>query len=109
MDERANTSVVATRPPKLICGRASVIEGATLLVVTYCLVGVGLGAVFGAAMLGLVVAAGAGIVAVAAVLLISGASAVAPLSAAPRSSPVAPSQRGRQPEEPRLLAGSRTR
>jgi hypothetical protein len=89
----------------MICGRASMIEGATLLLLMYCLVGTGIGAAFGALVLGLAVGFGAGVCAIGAILLISGASTTEPL-AAPAGYAAAPPQQPRQREAARVLAGS---
>jgi hypothetical protein len=53
----------------------SIAEGAVALTILYALIGAGIGAVAGAALLGLAVGFATGVAAIAAILLISGASA----------------------------------
>jgi hypothetical protein len=56
--------------------RLSLVEGALALTVLYALIGAGIGAIAGSFLLGLVVGFATGVAAIAAILLISGASVV---------------------------------
>ncbi len=61
--------------PQRVSSWVRIAEGAVALTVLYALIGAGIGAIAGAVLLGLAVGFATGVAAVAAILLISGASA----------------------------------